>query len=95
MQKEEFFTQSLINYWIKKGHSKDVVQKYADELYLIEWMFDHVNFWENFENFKEGCIKYFLDDGAHEETLIDYFSIEWKTEPNEIKALIDNIKREP
>lgn len=88
----DYFSPELKAYWMEQGYSEDVVNKYADEFYLIEWMFDHVNFQEEFKDYEEDCIKYFLDEGHTEEAVTEYFSVNWKMDASEIRAIINKVK---
>lgn len=85
------------NYWIKQGFSKEIVDKYPEEFYFIDWLYYHVNFSESFENYEEDTIRYFLHDEYPypEEFLAEYFSHEWKKTPLEVWAIINKVKEAP
>jgi hypothetical protein len=82
------------NMWIERGFAKDVVDKYPEEFFYIDWLYTHVNFQEGFVNFHEDTIRYFLDDDYPEEFLAEYFNHEWQMDKSEIDAIINRVKSE-
>ena len=78
--------------WIEKGFSPEVVDRYAEELFYIDWLYTHHSFQEGFVHLHEDTIRYFLEKDYPEEFLAEYFSHEWNMGNNEIEAIINQSK---
>ena len=82
------------NMWVEQGFSSEVVDKFAEEFFYIDWLYTHHSFQENFVNFQEDTIRYFLNDNYSEEFLAEYFSHEWEKDKSEVEAIIKKVKVE-
>ena len=80
--------------WIEKGFSPEVVDRYAEEFFYIDWLYTHHSFQEGFVHLHEDTIRYFLEKDYPEEFLAEYFSHEWNMGKNEIEAIINRVKPE-
>ena len=80
--------------WIEQGFSPEVVDKFAEEFFYIDWLYTHHSFQEGFVNFHEDTIRYFLNDNYSEEFLSEYFSHEWQMDKSEIEVIINRVKSE-
>jgi len=80
--------------WIEQGFSSEVVDKFAEEFFYIDWLYTHHSFQEGFVNFHEDTIRYFLNDNYSEEFLSEYFSHEWQMDKSEIEVIINRVKSE-
>lgn len=82
------------NRWIEQGFSKEVVDRYAEEFFYIDWLYTHHSFQEGFVNFHEDTIRYFMEKEYPEEFLTEYFSHEWQMDKSEIEVIINRVKSE-
>lgn len=80
--------------WTEKGFSPEVVDRYAEEFFYIDWLYTHHSFQEGFVNFHEDTIRYFMEKEYPEEFLTEYFSHEWNMVKKEIEAIINRVKSE-
>ena len=78
--------------WIEQGFSPEVVDRYAEEFFYIDWLYTHHSFQEGFVNFHEDTIRYFLDKDYPEQFLAEYFSHEWNVGKLEVEAIIAKVK---
>lgn len=77
--------------WIDQGFPKEVVDRYVEEFFYIDWIYIHHDFQEGFVNLHEDTIRYFLDKDYPEDFLTEYFSHMWKMDKSEIEAIINRL----
>ena len=84
------------NMWIKQGFAKEIVDKYPEEFFYMDWSLTHCGFpveeVESYGDFHAGTIHYFLNKDYSVEFLAEYFSHEWKMDKSEVEAFITKVK---
>lgn len=79
---------------ISQGYNRELVDKYPEEYYYIDWYLSHHSFIYDYNHGLEETLWFFYDAlGCNEDVIVDYFITDWPNEkPSYIKKTLKNLK---
>lgn len=88
------YSEGFIDYLMGNGFSKEVAEKYREDFYYIDWVYDHCGYIDFDSNvpFMEQVSKHFLMMDADPNAIAEFFSNEHYSKYNDKNKWLEVIK---